>query len=139
MQPESQKLLFQNPAGDVAGKGHYTAANFPGHLNWRGGEPRKTVNLIFLSLLSFVKIVGPYNEKKEWTRLSHALKDRLAPLHQDIGRASTDFPEYIETLGDRLSKEIRDFLWNIVNSLLMKHQHHLLTNSFPTRTAQSPS
>ena len=65
---------------------------------------------LFLSLLSFVKFFGPSDEKKELTRLSHALKDRLAPLHQDIGRASTDFPEYIETLSDRLSKEIRDFL-----------------------------
>ena len=65
---------------------------------------------LFLSLLSFVKFFGPSNEKKEWTRLSRALKERLAPLHQDIGRASTDFPEYTETLGDRLSKEIKDFL-----------------------------
>ena len=53
---------------------------------------------------------GPSNEKKEWTRLSETLKARLAPFHQDIGRANTDNPEHIETLGDRLSSEIRDFL-----------------------------
>ena len=69
-----------------------------------------TAAFFFLSLLSFVKFFGPSNEKSEWTRLSQALKVRLAPLHQYIGRASPDFPEYIETLGDRLSQEIRDFL-----------------------------
>ena len=65
---------------------------------------------LFLTILSFINFFGPNSEKNEWNRLSQNLKVRLAPLHQDIARASTNHPEYIETLGDRLSSEIRDFL-----------------------------
>ena len=64
---------------------------------------------VFLSLLSFLKFTGPSEETKEWERHSMALRALLAPLHQEIARANTNFPEYIETLGNTLTEVIREY------------------------------
>jgi hypothetical protein len=43
--------------------------------------------VIFLSALAFVKYFAPSDvDKEEWTKLDLKLKNRLAPLHQSLGR-----------------------------------------------------
>ena len=66
------------------------------------------MSAIFLSLLSFVRYTTPPSvDKSEWTRLNCLLKQRLAPLHFEIGRC-TD-PEDLGKLGDQLSVEVANF------------------------------